>query len=119
MLDLFKKRAQDRQEPETRGKKVYAIIPAAGSSRRMGGGNKLVMELGGQPILCRTLRVFNACDAIDGIVLVCLRCVQTGILTKWQRLSRAVRRVSIPCSTACLPAERKSAMLPFMMRRVR
>ena len=73
MLDLFKKRAQDRQEPETRGKKVYAIIPAAGSSRRMGGGNKLVMELGGQPILCRTLRVFNACDAIDGIVLVCRR----------------------------------------------
>lgn len=73
MLDLLKKRPQDRREVEPRGKKVYAIIPAAGSSRRMGGGNKLVMELGGQPILCRTLQVFNACQVIDGIVLVCRR----------------------------------------------
>ncbi len=69
MLDFLKKKPQDK--PETRGQLVYAIIPAAGSSRRMGGGNKLVMELGGQPVLCRTLQVFNNCDAIDGIVLVC------------------------------------------------
>ncbi|HIV68630.1 MAG TPA: 2-C-methyl-D-erythritol 4-phosphate cytidylyltransferase [Candidatus Butyricicoccus stercorigallinarum] len=73
MLDLFKKKPQDRQDWNKRGDQVYAIIPAAGSSSRMGGGNKLVMELGGQPILCRTLCVFNACDVIDGIVLVCRR----------------------------------------------
>lgn len=69
MLSLRKKKSQDKQE--SRGKLVYAIIPAAGSSQRMGGGNKLVMELGGMPILCRTLQVFDACDAIDGIILVC------------------------------------------------
>ena len=69
MLNLRKKTIQDKQQ--TRGKQVYAIIPAAGSSQRMGGGNKLVMELHGQPILCRTLQVFEACPAIDGIVLVC------------------------------------------------
>ena len=34
---------------------VTAIIPAAGSSRRMGGGNKLLMELDGLPVLGRTL----------------------------------------------------------------
>ena len=68
MLNLRKKKPQDKQE--SRGDLVYAIIPAAGSSRRMG-GNKLVMELGGMPILCRTLQVFDACDAIDGIILVC------------------------------------------------
>ena len=56
MLSLWKKKPQEVQEP--RGKLVYAIIPAAGSSRRMGGVNKLVMELGGQPVLCRTLQVF-------------------------------------------------------------
>lgn len=71
MLDFFKKKPRDKQEE--RGKQVYAIIPAAGSSRRMGGGNKLVMELGGQPVLCRTLRIFDKCDVIDGIVLVCRR----------------------------------------------
>ena len=43
MLNLRKKTIQDKQQ--TRGKQVYAIIPAAGSSQRMGGGNKLVMEL--------------------------------------------------------------------------
>lgn len=69
MLNLRKKKIQDKQQ--ARGKQVYAIIPAAGSSQRMGGGNKLVMELHGQPILCRTLQVFEACQAIDGIVLVC------------------------------------------------
>lgn len=68
MLDFFKKKSQDKQTE--RGEQVYAIIPAAGASRRMG-GNKLVMELGGQPILCRTLQIFDACDAIDGIILVC------------------------------------------------
>ncbi|MDO4175196.1 MAG: 2-C-methyl-D-erythritol 4-phosphate cytidylyltransferase [Eubacteriales bacterium] len=69
MLNLRKRKPQDRQEP--RGKQVYAIIPAAGSSHRMGGGNKLVMEIGGQPILCRTLQVFENCEEIDGIILVC------------------------------------------------
>lgn len=67
MLNLRKKKKQDKQ---ARGKQVYAIIPAAGSSRRMG-ENKLVMELGGLPILCRTLQVFEECSAVDGIVLVC------------------------------------------------
>lgn len=69
MLNLHKKKPQDKPEPH--GNTVYAIIPAAGLSRRMGGENKLVMELGGQPILCRTLQVFNSCDMIDGIILVC------------------------------------------------
>lgn len=69
MLNLHKKKPQDKPEPH--GNTVYAIIPAAGLSRRMGGENKLIMELGGQPVLCRTLQVFNSCDMIDGIILVC------------------------------------------------
>lgn len=85
MLNLRKKKPQDRQEP--RGKQVYAIIPAAGSSRRMGGGNKLVMELGGQPILCKTLQVFENCEAIDGIILVCRKQDQkiyAGLCADWK-----------------------------------
>ena len=85
MLSLWKKKPQEVQEP--RGKLVYAIIPAAGSSRRMGGGNKLVMELGGQPVLCRTLQVFERCDAIDGIILVCRKQDQkiyAGLCADWK-----------------------------------
>lgn len=70
MLDFLKKKPKPQDKQETRGSQVCAIIPAAGSSRRMG-SNKLLMELCGQPVLCRTLRVFDACDLIDGIVLVC------------------------------------------------
>lgn len=85
MLSLWKKKPQEAQEP--RGKLVYAIIPAAGSSRRMGGGNKLVMDLGGQPVLCRTLQVFEQCDAIDGIILVCRKQDQkiyAGLCADWK-----------------------------------
>lgn len=46
-----------------------AIIVAAGSSRRMG-FNKLLATLAGEPVIVRTLRVFDACDAIDEILVV-------------------------------------------------
>lgn len=42
-----------------------AIIPAAGTSQRMGGENKLFMNLAGAPVLMRTL------CAIDRAELVC------------------------------------------------
>lgn len=46
-----------------------AIIVAAGSSRRMG-FNKLLAPLAGEPVLRRTLGVFQVCDAIDEIIVV-------------------------------------------------
>ncbi|MBN8422275.1 MAG: 2-C-methyl-D-erythritol 4-phosphate cytidylyltransferase [Verrucomicrobia bacterium] len=46
-----------------------AIIVAAGSSRRMG-FNKLLAPLAGQPVLRRTLAAFQACDAVDEILVV-------------------------------------------------
>ncbi|MFN0075932.1 MAG: 2-C-methyl-D-erythritol 4-phosphate cytidylyltransferase [Prosthecobacter sp.] len=46
-----------------------AIIVAAGSSRRMG-FNKLMAPLCGEPVLRRTLGVFQTCAAIDEIIVV-------------------------------------------------
>jgi 2-C-methyl-D-erythritol 4-phosphate cytidylyltransferase len=46
-----------------------AIIVAAGSSRRMG-FNKLLAPIAGIPVLKRTLGVFQACTAIDEILVV-------------------------------------------------
>lgn len=47
-----------------------AIIPAAGSGRRMAAGRpKQFLELAGEPILLHTLRRFEACDAIDAVVV--------------------------------------------------
>ncbi len=38
---------------------LRVVVTAAGQGRRMGGGNKLLVPLGGVPILLRTLRVFQ------------------------------------------------------------
>lgn len=46
-----------------------AIIVAAGSSRRMG-FNKLMAPLCGEPVLRRTLGVFQKCAVIDEIIVV-------------------------------------------------
>ena len=46
-----------------------AVIVAAGSSERMG-SDKLTAELGGMPVLARTLKVFDGCGAVDEIIVV-------------------------------------------------
>ena len=45
-----------------------AIVPAAGSSARMGGENKLLMSLGGMPVIARTLLALAASASITEIV---------------------------------------------------
>ena len=46
-----------------------AIVPAAGSSRRMGGENKLLMQVGGMPVLARTLLALDHARLVDEIVI--------------------------------------------------
>jgi 2-C-methyl-D-erythritol 4-phosphate cytidylyltransferase len=48
--------------------KVFAIIPAAGSGRRFG-AIKQFQELAGKPVLLHTLEAFEACSAIEGMIL--------------------------------------------------
>lgn len=51
-------------------KKCGAVIVAAGSASRMGGIDKVMAPLGGEPMICRTVRTFQDCDAIKEIVIV-------------------------------------------------
>ena len=51
-------------------KKCGAVIVAAGSASRMGGIDKVMAELGGEPMIVRTVRTFQQCDAIREIVIV-------------------------------------------------
>lgn len=48
---------------------LSVIITAAGSSRRMGGINKLMLPLGDKPVLAHTLELFNRLDFVDRIVV--------------------------------------------------
>ena len=47
-----------------------AVIVAAGSASRMGGIDKVMADLGGEPMILRTVRAFQNCDAIASIVIV-------------------------------------------------
>jgi len=73
-----------------------AIIPAAGVGARMQSDRaKQMLELGGAPLLIHTLRRFEACDAIDNIILVLqpdLTAEVLGLISKFglKKISRVV-----------------------------
>lgn len=47
-----------------------AVVAAAGSSARMGGEDKLMLPLGDEPVILRTLRALECCPHIQEIVVV-------------------------------------------------
>ena len=51
-------------------KKCGAVIVAAGTASRMGGIDKVMAQLKGKPMIARTVRQFQDCDAISEIVIV-------------------------------------------------
>lgn len=52
-------------------KKTAVIIAAAGMGRRLGGPiPKQFMDIGGRPVIAKTLKVFEAMDEIDSIFIV-------------------------------------------------
>ncbi len=46
-----------------------AVVPAAGSSQRMGGENKLLMSIGGVPVIARTLLALAGSERISELVV--------------------------------------------------
>ena len=50
--------------------KCGAVIVAAGSASRMGGIDKVMAQLKGEPMILRTVRTFQQCDAVKEIVIV-------------------------------------------------
>ena len=47
-----------------------AVIVAAGTASRMGGIDKVMAPLNGEPMIVRTVRTFQNCDAVKEIVIV-------------------------------------------------
>ena len=47
-----------------------AVIVAAGNASRMGGIDKVMAELNGEPMIVRTVRTFQTCEGIKEIVIV-------------------------------------------------
>ena len=110
-LDFFKSNASGRLPH------CSAVIVAAGSSQRMG-GDKLRMELGGMPVLLRTLKAFENSPLIDEIVVVTKRekleetaelCKTGGIGKVTQVISGGKTRMESALAGVC--ATRKDAKL--------
>ncbi len=61
-----------------------AVVAAAGSAQRMNGIDKVLAELGGVPVLARTLLALERCEKIDEIVIVTRSdlCVPVGKLCR-------------------------------------
>ena len=51
-------------------KRCGAVIVAAGTASRMGGIDKVMAPIEGEPMILRTVRNFQECDAISEIVIV-------------------------------------------------
>ncbi len=51
-------------------KSCGAVIVAAGTASRMGGIDKVMAPLGGEPMIVRTVRTFQNCDCIKEIIVV-------------------------------------------------
>jgi len=67
-----------------------AIILAAGRSRRMGERNKLLLKIGGRPVLARVLRAFAAAPVNEIIVVTGMQHDQVTTLVRREDGARAV-----------------------------
>src|SRR5215204_5950930 len=74
-----------------------AIIAAAGQGTRMGGKRaKQFLELAGTPIIIHTLKAFEACDAIQEIILVLPEADITDFSALAQPFSFGKLRATVP-----------------------
>ena len=67
-MEILRRTIQRRQERSR--PRCAAVIVAAGSATRMNGIDKMMADLGGEPVILRTLRTFQGCGCIDEIVVV-------------------------------------------------
>ena len=67
-----------------------AVIVAAGNASRMEGIDKVMAEIGGEPMILRTVRTFQNCDAIREIVIV----TRPDLLTRIMGLCKDMDKVT-------------------------
>jgi 2-C-methyl-D-erythritol 4-phosphate cytidylyltransferase len=92
--DNPKKVASQQQSPHGR-ERVAAVVVAAGPSVRMSGVEKLFADIDGVPLLARTLAAFEACPAVNEVVVV----ANEENLTRARQLieERGLRKVTRLC----------------------
>jgi 2-C-methyl-D-erythritol 4-phosphate cytidylyltransferase len=69
-MDITKITRPARKVLNVKLKYCGAVIVAAGNASRMGGIDKILAPIGGEPLIVHTVRQFQNCDAIREIVVV-------------------------------------------------
>lgn len=80
-----------KQRPHADHPYCTAVVAAAGAAQRMEGVDKVLAELGGIPLLARTLLALEECDKVDEIVIVTRSdlCVPVGKLCRTFSINKA------------------------------
>ena len=76
--------AADVSRKVLKPKYCAAVLVAAGAASRMGGVDKIMLPLEGEPLFLRTARAFEDCDAIREIVLV----TRSELVADMERIAR-------------------------------
>ena len=71
-----------------------AVIVAAGTASRMGGIDKVMAQLEGEPMILRTVRTFVKCDAIKEIVIVTRPDLIVPITNLWKNFEKVIAVVA-------------------------
>jgi len=71
-----------------------AVIVAAGNASRMEGIDKVMAEIGGEPMIARTVRTFQNCDAIREIVVVTRPDLITAVMGLCKRFDKVTAVVA-------------------------
>ena len=75
-------------------KRCGAVIVAAGNASRMGGIDKIMADLGGKPVIARTVAAFQECDAIAEIVVVTREDLIPAVTAACQGMDKVVAVVT-------------------------
>ncbi|MFC2008635.1 2-C-methyl-D-erythritol 4-phosphate cytidylyltransferase [Chloroflexota bacterium] len=88
---------------------LAAIVPAAGRSERMGGRDKLLLSLGGKPLLAWCIDTLEACESVDRIVIA----VSADKMSRYERLLSQRRwKKSCLCAGGARRQDSVAAALP-------
>lgn len=75
---------------------TLVIVAAGGSSSRMGGINKLFADLGGLPVLARSLMIFENCPSVKEVIAAA---PEQEVETVWAIIRQAgIKKVSQVCA---------------------
>jgi 2-C-methyl-D-erythritol 4-phosphate cytidylyltransferase len=118
--------------------RVGVIIPAAGRSRRFGSGDKLAQDVGGRPMILRTVELFTRRDDVTAIVVAAppegleefrdrygaqlgfhgAKVVAGGTLERWETVRNALQTVPEECTHIAVHDAARPAAPEEMIARV-